>query len=651
MKKILLFIAILFSISSYGQNRFPSIDSAKNYTLRYVKNSAVESFTNLRMQNVTYGTLQLLDSLAGAGVIDTIFISTGDTLKYKIGSTTFVVGKVGGAGGTYTAANGLTLSGSEFRLGGTLSVNTQIISPFLNDFTLTTRGSSGDNNRSDLLMQNGSLFAYGYSGGSANRTISFSPSILQMATDASSAYLGAPNIYFQSGFSSGAAYAQTTTDTTTFKPLVLNTSTGLVSRMTSWPTIGGSTPNLQAVTDVGNTTTNPIYFNDSVSSNDNAVIGIDNSNGYLQIYNQSQSTSLGLGFENDSAKIQLNSTILKTRTLNSQSIYFPNKSGTLPLVFKINNGAAIAANDTGLVDLGTIGGTVTSASGTGTSLVNGSSQIKRLKAGTGISISDGTDSVTITNTAASVDSGRITQRPVSPTFGQLYYQTDELVGFYRYNGTAWVFQKPYETLIDFWFPAKAYNVATGAGLAASGGGDYRIGSSLTNMYNNFKFYTAAAAAVSGFDWGVTGFPSNQPFTSTDSNFVFNTRIYLLHLSDATDTYTFRFGSNSGTTSDGIGAYFKYTHGTNGGQWQCITQNSIGTNTINTSSAPATNTPYQLTIVKYGISKVEFFINGTLVATSTSNITSSIHNTGAWLARSAGTGERSFHADRLLIYRF
>jgi len=96
MKKILLFIAILFSISSYGQNRFPSIDSAKNYTLRYVKNSAVESFTNLRMQNVTYGTLQLLDSLAGAGVIDTIFKS-GDTLKYKIGSTTFIVGTFGGS--------------------------------------------------------------------------------------------------------------------------------------------------------------------------------------------------------------------------------------------------------------------------------------------------------------------------------------------------------------------------------------------------------------------------------------------------------------------------------------------------------------------------------------------------------------------------
>jgi hypothetical protein len=190
----------------------------------------------------------------GAAAVDSIWRVIGkDSIFFRKNGTTFAIKD--STGGIYTAGNGLTLSGSEFRLGGTLSVNTQIISPFLNDFTLTTRGSSGDNNRSDLLMQNGSLFAYGYSGGSPNRTISISSSILQMATDVSSAYLGAPNIYFQSGFSSGAAYAQTTTDTTTFKPLVLNTSTGLVSRMTSWPT-GGSTPNLQAVLDAGSNLTN-----------------------------------------------------------------------------------------------------------------------------------------------------------------------------------------------------------------------------------------------------------------------------------------------------------------------------------------------------------------------------------------------------------
>jgi hypothetical protein len=145
MKKILLFIAILFSISSYGQNRFPSIDSAKNYTLRYVKNSAVESFTNLRMQNVVYGTLQLLDSLAGAGVVDTIFKS-GDTLKYKIGSTTFTVGTFGG-GSTpnlqavtdvgNTSTNGAVFNFSE----GSVTIGNDGGDPYLS-LTATGTGSN-----------------------------------------------------------------------------------------------------------------------------------------------------------------------------------------------------------------------------------------------------------------------------------------------------------------------------------------------------------------------------------------------------------------------------------------------------------------------------------------------------------------------------
>ena len=100
MKK-LIFILFLLPLLTFGQNRFPSIDSAKNYVLRYVKNSAVESFTNLRMQNVTYGTLQLIDSLCGSGVIDTIWKS-GDTLKYRIGTQTVVVGVFSSGGSTPT---------------------------------------------------------------------------------------------------------------------------------------------------------------------------------------------------------------------------------------------------------------------------------------------------------------------------------------------------------------------------------------------------------------------------------------------------------------------------------------------------------------------------------------------------------------------
>jgi len=96
MRYLLAFLVIFISFSVNAQNRFPSVDSAKNYVLRYVKNSAVETFTNWRAQNVAYGTLELLDSLAGAGSVDSIWKS-GDTLKYSKAGTNYIIGTVGGS--------------------------------------------------------------------------------------------------------------------------------------------------------------------------------------------------------------------------------------------------------------------------------------------------------------------------------------------------------------------------------------------------------------------------------------------------------------------------------------------------------------------------------------------------------------------------
>lgn len=86
MKHLLIVLLILFGFSGFGQNRFPSVDSAKNYVLRYIKNSAVESFTNWRMQNVTYGTLELLDSVASL-TIDTTSLSNRIDARVKYSDT------------------------------------------------------------------------------------------------------------------------------------------------------------------------------------------------------------------------------------------------------------------------------------------------------------------------------------------------------------------------------------------------------------------------------------------------------------------------------------------------------------------------------------------------------------------------------------
>jgi len=131
MKHLLIVLLILLGFSGFGQNRFPSVDSAKNYVLRYIKNSAVESFTNWRMQNVTYGTLELLDSIAVDGALDSIYKS-GDTLKYSLGGVVYTVGTFGGI---TTASNGLTATSGNVKLGGSLIQGTTIDVTAGNDLT------------------------------------------------------------------------------------------------------------------------------------------------------------------------------------------------------------------------------------------------------------------------------------------------------------------------------------------------------------------------------------------------------------------------------------------------------------------------------------------------------------------------------------
>ena len=102
MRKIVFFLFLLFSLTSQAQNKFPSVDSLQNYTYRYVKNSSVESFTNLRLQNILIGLSQMVDTLRNAGYVDSIWIGADDTLKYRIGNTTFKVGKISGGGSSFT---------------------------------------------------------------------------------------------------------------------------------------------------------------------------------------------------------------------------------------------------------------------------------------------------------------------------------------------------------------------------------------------------------------------------------------------------------------------------------------------------------------------------------------------------------------------
>lgn len=110
------------------------------------------------------------------------------------------------------------------------------------------------------------------------------------------------------------------------------------------------------------------------------------------------------------------------------------------------------------------------------------------------------------------------------------------------------------------------------------------------------------------------------------------------LSTAAQTYTTRIGFiDSVSAEPANGIYFRYTHGTNSGQWQLVARSASAETATNSSSAPSAGTDYRLTICIYSTSKAEFYVNGTSIGTVTSGLPSGQgFGFGVAMIKSAGT---------------
>ena len=93
------------------------------------------------------------------------------------------------------------------------------------------------------------------------------------------------------------------------------------------------------------------------------------------------------------------------------------------------------------------------------------------------------------------------------------------------------------------------------------------------------------------------------------------------LSDGTNDYTIRVGFNvatgGGSATDGF--YFQYNHSLVSGNWGTATINSGSTQLNNSGIVVATSTVYVLEVIFRPNLLVEYFINGTRVATNDTNI--------------------------------
>lgn len=191
------------------------------------------------------------------------------------------------------------------------------------------------------------------------------------------------------------------------------------------------------------------------------------------------------------------------------------------------------------------------------------------------------------------------------------------------------------------FTAATNSGAIGGGTLVAG----RVGVAYVNTSTS-----ASAAPVIGNNTG-----SNIPLGAGLARF--RADIVLATASDGTDTYTVRFGFNDcGITSPSDaqdGAFFRYTHSVNGGRWECVTRNN-NVETATDSGVAGISASYQCLAIEVNAAgtSVAFRINGTLVATNTTNIpTGASRSTGvtAHIVKSAGTTARGFDIDLMAFH--
>jgi hypothetical protein len=132
--------------------------------------------------------------------------------------------------------------------------------------------------------------------------------------------------------------------------------------------------------------------------------------------------------------------------------------------------------------------------------------------------------------------------------------------------------------------------------------------------------------------------------------VFEARVRIPTLSNATDTFTVYLGYGdllTGNPTDG--AFFRYTHGTNSGNWQGVCRSNNTESITNFTTAPVTTGWQKLNLNVYADgSRVDFTIGGTILAVTTNIPTVAGRETGiiANLVKSVGTTARTMLLDYL-----
>jgi hypothetical protein len=149
-------------------------------------------------------------------------------------------------------------------------------------------------------------------------------------------------------------------------------------------------------------------------------------------------------------------------------------------------------------------------------------------------------------------------------------------------------------------------------------------------------------------------PAIQPFTAGDGAITFESQIRIPTLSDGTDTYSIRLGfqdtATGGVSTDG--AYFEYLQ-TTSANWRFVTANNSTRTTTEGSSPVAVASGSWITLrvdINADATEAKFYVNDTLIATTTTNIPGSgrAFGYGVHILKSVGTAARTVDIDYIYV---
>lgn len=102
MKKLILIFSIIacgYMGSAQTLNPFPTTDSLRKFINKWIRNSAVDAFTNLRLNTALIGMSRFVDSADSQGV-DTVYRTPGiDSIFFRISGVTYKIKDSTGSGG------------------------------------------------------------------------------------------------------------------------------------------------------------------------------------------------------------------------------------------------------------------------------------------------------------------------------------------------------------------------------------------------------------------------------------------------------------------------------------------------------------------------------------------------------------------------